>query len=583
MQLKALVPIREYMRKTHPPRIELVKPLFKHFHELLELHKDFSGTEMTSATVGRISSNLANIQSLLLDRLQKDHPDLKDAVLCALALNLFSRLNGQGAISFLGQLYHILPHLCDHRLEVYFIAELFGSYTNVPISNPETLVAQALEHFEHFEDPDLKCKFYVTAGYYYLARSASTPQDFCHLAIALASSSGNTKRHAQALNLLAWIEYRLGDYFLSQGHALEAQRLARISADLYKESEALRIEAITWIHLGNYKQSFSLCTRARDLLALCGRSGHTIDHNIMNHQAEIHLVKSEYQEAHNIQTQILQQGPLPWDSYSHGMAFLNLAELGLSMNAPKDAVQQNIERAKKILLPLERIIEITMCDMTVADLHLREGEIFIAKTLFKTCLRACNESQIKSYCLERLGNIGCWSASGQMSGWTTVYLAHSIKFKEKLGINKALQFLGDIFLTQADEDTAVSLFTAALKGFTYMDIHRSRAECMLRLGEISNGHGDLLKAVEFWEAARSLFERSSQSKQVEKIDERLASVGEDMKEQHIKKLAHLAELDAPIGIAVKLEEDVSDMEDLEDDLEVKNTLDPVAMQFTVQS
>ncbi|KAJ7930983.1 P-loop containing nucleoside triphosphate hydrolase protein, partial [Mycena leptocephala] len=64
-RLKGLIPIREYMQKTHPPRDGLVKPLFKHFHELLELHKDFSGTEMNSSTVQRISSNLANIQSFL--------------------------------------------------------------------------------------------------------------------------------------------------------------------------------------------------------------------------------------------------------------------------------------------------------------------------------------------------------------------------------------------------------------------------------------------------------------------------------------------------------------------------------------
>ncbi|KAJ7702138.1 P-loop containing nucleoside triphosphate hydrolase protein, partial [Mycena metata] len=64
-RLKTLLPIRQYMQKTHPPRNELVKPLFKHFHELLELHKDFSGTEMNSATVGQISSNLANVKSLL--------------------------------------------------------------------------------------------------------------------------------------------------------------------------------------------------------------------------------------------------------------------------------------------------------------------------------------------------------------------------------------------------------------------------------------------------------------------------------------------------------------------------------------
>jgi hypothetical protein len=113
---------------------------------------------MNSATVGQISSNLANIQSLLHDGLQKDHPDLTENVFSALYLNNFSRYTGRGSISLLGQLHQILPHLCDHRLEAYFITELFNSYINVSLSDPETLVAQALEHFEHFEDPDLKCR-----------------------------------------------------------------------------------------------------------------------------------------------------------------------------------------------------------------------------------------------------------------------------------------------------------------------------------------------------------------------------------------------------------------------------------------
>jgi hypothetical protein len=157
-QLKALVPIREYMQKTHPPGNELVKALFKHFHELLELHKDFYGTEMISATVGQISSNLANIQSLLWNGLQKDHPDLTDNIFSALHLNVFSRITGRGPISLLGQLHKILPQPCEHRLEAYFIAELFASSRTVPISDPETLVPQALEHFKHFDDPDLECR-----------------------------------------------------------------------------------------------------------------------------------------------------------------------------------------------------------------------------------------------------------------------------------------------------------------------------------------------------------------------------------------------------------------------------------------
>ncbi|KAF7328215.1 hypothetical protein MVEN_02561200 [Mycena venus] len=168
---------------------------------------------------------------------------------------------------------------------------------------------------------------------------------------------------------------------------------------------------------------------------------------------------------------------------------------------------------------MELTVEITMCDAILADLYLEEGQISTAKTLFKTCLTVCNYSEIKSYCLERLGNTGRWGATGQMFSWTAVYLSHSIKYKENLGIYKALQFLGDIFLAQADEETAVSLFIIALEGFTFMDVHHSRAECMLRLGDTSMGHGDLLKAVELWETAKPLFERSSQAKQVADIDE----------------------------------------------------------------
>jgi tetratricopeptide (TPR) repeat protein len=292
-------------------------------------------------------------------------------------------------------------------------------------------------------------------------------------------------------------------------------------------------------------------------------SGGFIDHAIMFRQAEIHRFKSEYQKAHIIQTQILQECPLHKDSYHHGLASLNLAELGLSMNAPKHEGQRNIERAKNIFRPLEKIVEITMCDAIPADLYLGEGEISIAKTIFKTCLRVCNHPEIKSYCLERLGNTRRWGASGQMSSWAIAYLAHSIEFKEKLGIYKALQFLGDIFLAQADEDTAVSLFIVALEGFTYMDVHRSRAECMLQLGDIAKEHDDLCKAGEFWDAARPLFEISSQTKQIELIDERLACVGKDVLGQQRVNLARLAKMNAPNSIVEEAEDDISDIEDLQ--------------------
>jgi tetratricopeptide (TPR) repeat protein len=183
------------------------------------------------------------------------------------------------------------------------------------------------------------------------------------------------------------------------------------------------------------------------------------------------------------------------------------------------------------------------CDVLQGDLHLREGEMSGANTLFHEGLRATwgKNSDIVAYCLERLGDISRWDVSCDTSAWTIVFLAFSHKSKQKLYIYKALQFLADIFLTWGDEDTALSLFTVALKEFTYMDVHRSRAECMLRLGDIHKGRSDLLKALELWKMAKPLFERSSQTKQVEYIDEKLASNSKDVLDEHRNNLTLPAE------------------------------------------
>jgi hypothetical protein len=265
------------------------------------------------------------------------------------------------------------------------------------------------------------------------------------------------------------------------------------------------------------------------------------------------------------------------DPHNHALALLNIAEIEVSIGASEQDVQRNIEAARNELATTGHVELITMCDTILADLYLREGNILGAENLLQECMRLTRtEPEIMSYCLERLGDVSRWKAP-YASSWTTVYLVHSLKFKERLGIHKALQFLGDIFLSHNGEETATLLYTIALEGFTQMDVHRSRAECMLHLGDISKGHGNLLKAVDLWETARPLFERSSQAKQVENIDGRLASVGEDILEQHGKNMAHLAELNTPCGAVEDLKDELSDIKDPEVDLNKAQTLNLIAI------
>ncbi|KAJ7889965.1 P-loop containing nucleoside triphosphate hydrolase protein [Mycena leptocephala] len=50
-QLKALIPIREYIQRIQPPADHLVRPVLKHFRELLEVFSEYRGTQLHSGTV----------------------------------------------------------------------------------------------------------------------------------------------------------------------------------------------------------------------------------------------------------------------------------------------------------------------------------------------------------------------------------------------------------------------------------------------------------------------------------------------------------------------------------------------------
>jgi hypothetical protein len=158
-------------------------------------------------------------------------------------------------------------------------------------------------------------------NYYRVKGDISSAKKSCETAISLAVSTRNTKWHSQGLRNLAWVQWHLGDCSAAHVHAIEAQRLAVISADLYREAHALDIEATCCYTLGNYTKAMSLCIRARELLGLCGLSHGTFDHSIMTTQAEVHRHKSEYFEARSIHISILEAVSIQ-DPNIYGFALL---------------------------------------------------------------------------------------------------------------------------------------------------------------------------------------------------------------------------------------------------------------------
>ncbi|KAJ7741635.1 hypothetical protein B0H16DRAFT_1861755 [Mycena metata] len=520
-RLKALVPIREYMAKSLPPTDKITRPLFKHFMELLEVYVAVHGTQSSALYVERLTLNYTNIPSILQNRLYPGHPDLADSISCAANLIVFNASAGKGAIPLMEKVLALLPHSEDQRAKASFTVRLFGVQASRSVPHPETLIAQTFEWLKTFGDPDLEALKYSEMG------------------LSLAQSHGSIGRQSQALALLSWIKRSSGDYITARAYAQEAQRLAKMSGDLHREAVGLYTEVLCCQALGDYRQCILQVIRARALLELGGLSQGDMAVALVTCQVAVHACKPEYADAHDLQQQLLQiyQGK---QLYYEGFSLINIAEDEVCMGISYNVIQEKICTSQTIFNQLGDTRLLTVCDMIQADLNLREGDM--SCSLFCKCLQFGwgQFSDIVSYCLERLADVTRWGSHHDPS-WSIVLLAHSLRSKGGLAIHKALQFIGDVHLVENDEVTAVSLFTIALDGFTYMDVHRSRAESMICLGDIAKKNRDLLKALELWETAKPLFERSSQAKRLQDIDERISGIGEEVKERHRKNLAQLVE------------------------------------------
>jgi hypothetical protein len=110
---------------------------------------------------------------------------------------------------------------------------------------------------------------------------------------------------------------------------------------------------------------------------------------------------------------------------------------------------------------------------------------------------------------------------------------------------QAFRCLGQLFAAEGDNETALSLFNVALHGFTLMDVHRWRADCMVRIANILNTCGQVMKTAELWKAARPLFERSSQMKDIIEIDAKLAEVDSGFLKEYEQQLQRFSELHVP--------------------------------------
>jgi tetratricopeptide (TPR) repeat protein len=283
------------------------------------------------------------------------------------------------------------------------------------------------------------------------------------------------------------------------------------------------------------------------MLDICGLADGYLDHEIAISQGEIHLQKSEYAEARNIFNHIVETVSPEHSPGSYATSVLNIAHIATLCGDTRTA-SHNLNQAKYILstsmVPRANI----HYHMVEAEIELTEEKFEIARVKFKESLTSLGgkDNEVELFCLGRLADIRAWPASEWYLRWPVIYCGHAYKYKDKLELHEALLFLGDVFLATKDDETATNLYIVALEGFTHMDVHRSRAQCMVRLGDLANKQGHASKAIGFWTTARPLFERSLQTKDVAQINIKLSTV-DKICQKSLLQLTTLSVLDQSLN------------------------------------
>ncbi|KAJ7767782.1 hypothetical protein B0H16DRAFT_1520739, partial [Mycena metata] len=514
-RLRSLVPIREHIHQFYPPPLSLIHSVRKCFHELLACygnHIDKLGNIMT-----QITANLANLDDMLRQGLCPESAELFSTGRFNISLSSFYRLTRMSQTPLL---QHDLAQPFDHRLQVLHLIEHLWQ----PEAPIQDLISQGISHFQNLNDPTLESRFYLAAG---TATLSSEPNhrsralQFLEKALALArSSDGNGE--ADALTAIAYVKWCNEDHLAALALSRNAQSLAHRTGSLLQEVRALGQIAMCFTSLGRYQASITNIRRGRALFNDYGLFGGYFDRWIMMNLAEVHLQISEFAEARNLYATAIQNCSLDLDPMFHGVALLNIANIDVIIGATEFDIRENVHKAKIIFASLNMFAEVAYCEIVSADLMLREGEISSASLLYRKHLHLAwgVDSQLVSRCLVGLCQCSAQEAHSN-SNWPVVYLAFAQTVKARLALHKALLFMGDFLLASHEEETAETLFTIALQGFTFMDVHFSRAQCMMRLGELASRNGDLVKAAELWTSARPLFKCSSQLNEVAQIDSKI--------------------------------------------------------------
>ncbi|KAJ6486271.1 hypothetical protein DFH09DRAFT_1106133 [Mycena vulgaris] len=339
---------------------------------------------------------------------------------------------------------------CRAESELYIGARVEQFEGAVPSEDLDALLTQGVQYFIDENNVAGQAGTYLTLSGYY-------------------EKVGNIHT-APRVRYQGYDRERVGNYRGSLKGLREVQKLARLTDRVNEECESVADETIPLCRLGNFPEALERAAHGHQLLA---RS--ILELSFLVRKAEMHYQKIEYAKARYF-LGLVEQGTRLRSPYFHANVLRSLAQIDRMTGVDDATVVEKLASARKLLVQLGLARVLSLCSIS-QDLRNRDVMCSHGETYF----------------------------------WAGIYFAFANKTKDLGHTYQALRYLGDVFLAEGDQETALNVFQAVLDGSTEMDVHRRCADCTLRTGHIVQHHGKLDRAKELWQTSRLLFARGRTS------------------------------------------------------------------------
>lgn len=329
---------------------------------------------------------------------------------------------------------------------------------------------------------------------------------------------------ASGIAALYWLQ---GHHRRAMAKARDAVNLAKAEGNLFVQAKAIRQLAFICISMGDFVQGAVLCIEGLKALDALGLDFKTcvIYREIVSLQVDTHIGKSEYVAARKALEAIAGSSVLNGALWQYqGYALLTLAYVDINMGKSHDPlVHKYLDSARSLFIAILDARGLALCDVILADLLVGQEKYEEANSLYTQRLASVrgSDAEITILCFEGLG-LAAFKTNNMQVAFRNYFLYFAVtqKMQNPAAVHQALRCIGDMFVVQGDEDTAFCLYQVALDGFSLMDVHRGKGDCMIRMGDIMRKRGNVAEARDLWSAARPLFELSAQSQEVIRCEER---------------------------------------------------------------